>query len=152
MEGKMEEQKVAVDFSEQRDAELQELNDALPILTTSDYLRAKVILNKNNLRPIDSYLNYNGDRVLGSTEVVDRLDVAAAIILNPLAVWRDFLKKNDSSETTALEYYFGFFEEAKRVVFGLVTVRRNVLIDLKLNPNALKILEKINGLQTFKAF
>jgi len=148
-----EETKTApLNFSQQRDEEIVELLDALPLLVKSNYMAASPNLNRATLKPIDAYPTTFGSRILGALENEKKMDVAAAIVLDPLAVWRDFQKDKATNETTVVEYYFGFIPDNRGPVFCLVVVRRNVLVEMETGKDAADLLKRINGLQTFKAF
>lgn len=141
-----------LNFSKQRDEEVQELIDALPLLIKSSYLAAKPVLNRAILKPINAYPNVFDSRVLGALENERRMDVAAAVMLDPLAVWRDFQKDKVTNETTVVEYYFGFIPDNRGPLYCLVVVRRNVLVEMQTAKEPTFLAEEIKGLQTFKAF
>lgn len=137
----------------QAENDLVAFQEAIPELVKSLRLYAKNTRPVTEFKVEDAYPNYQNNRIIGSTELVAKMDIASAVIRQPVVVFRDFLKSETTNEQTYIETYIGIIRRNNGTP-AIVSVRthRNLIISttVKDPEKSDEIFSKISGVIVHK--
>jgi SPP1 gp7 family putative phage head morphogenesis protein len=106
-------------------------------------------------KPEDIYPTVLGKMVFGAMDITPAMDIAAAVIKNPVLVYRDFQQRasgKSSLQSAVIEQYYGLVRGAAGVARPiLVWVNRGIIIRVdRFLDLSNKIFAKLAGLQVYE--